>query len=60
MQNINFIEQECIPIRCVPPAGWAYPVVSEGGLPNPTPPVDRKNDTRLWKYYLAPNLVCER
>ena len=24
------------------------------------PPVDRRNDTRLWKYYLAPNFVCGR
>ena len=25
-----------------------------------TSPVDRRNDTRLWKHYLEPNFVCER
>ena len=32
-------KQECIPVGCVPPASWPYPVVSNGGcLPNPPSP----------------------
>ena len=33
-------QQECIPVGCVPPACWPYPVVSHvsrGGLSNPLP-----------------------
>ena len=26
-----FIKQVCIPVGCLPPACWPYPVVSEGG-----------------------------
>ena len=61
-------KQECIPVGCAP-AHWPYPVVSEGGSADPpswcrppgcrnpwmqTPvPVDRRDDTRLWKYFLV-------
>ena len=37
----NILKQECIPVRCVPPARWPYPVVSDGGgLPTPPPDAD--------------------
>ena len=50
------LKQECIPVVCVPPARWLYPVVSNGGggesanLPNADPLdtdplVDRMTDT---------------
>ena len=80
---------ECIPVGCIPPTYWPYPVVLS--LPNspgcklpwmqtssgcgppgcrplvmwhvmhaekPTPasPPNRRNDTCLWKYHLAPIL----
>ena len=55
------VEQESIPVGCVPPARPPYvlqktPDVSiwRGyGLDGHTPPPPRQNNTRLWKHYLS-------
>ena len=39
--------KECVPVGVCP------------GVYTP-PPVDRRNDARLWKYYLAPDFICWR
>ena len=63
-QQDQFSTQWCLPVGCVPPAGWPYleegvclwgwgrsactMALWEGRLPH----VDRMTDTRLWKHYL--------
>ena len=57
-------QQECIPVRCVPPAHWPHLVISAGrgwlrprGRATPAP-LDRILDTRLWKHYLPATSVA--
>ena len=53
MQNINFIEQECIPVGCVPPACWPDPVVSRGGSAQ-APPRWTERMTYAWENITLP------
>ena len=55
------VEQESIPVGCVPPARPPYVLQKTSdvsiwrgyGLDGHTPPPPRQNNTRLWKHYLS-------
>ena len=62
--HIFILKQVCISVGCVPPACWPIQRVGSatapqvcpmagGGWADPLPTVDRRNDTHLWKNYLA-------
>ena len=43
-RSITFTKLECIPVGCVPPACWLYPIVSEGvSAPDADPPGRRSH-----------------
>ena len=65
----GMVQQEFIPVGCVPPTAVAVggclhqapPRADPPGTRHPQhPPIDRILDMRFWKYYLAPNFVCGR
>ena len=50
----------CLVLGGVPAWSGGVYLPGPGGVPGQVLPPHGQNDTRLWKYYLAPNFVCGR